>query len=163
MNDLNPAYIKNVEKKKDKDGLFAKVDFAPGTIIYEFTGDFFSRANMYQDREEVIQIGKDLFMGPSGGLDDVVSHNCSPNGYLHTIGKRALLKSLNLIKAGMEITIDYSLTCTQTQEEWQMNCSCHQFRCRKIISGFQYLDEKLREQYEEMNIVPQYVKKVLKK
>lgn len=162
MSNLNPAYAQNVEKHDGESGLFAKVDFAKDSIIYEFTGDFFSSSEMYRDRVEVIQVGKDLFMGPSGDLDDLVDHNCNPNAYLHIIGKRALLKSLNLIKRGMEITIDYSLTSTQSKDEWQMNCQCHQFRCRKIISGFQYLDKELQEKYMEMNIVPKYIKDFMK-
>lgn len=151
------SFKQNLEKKSNEQGLFAKVDFQPHEVLFEFTGNFFKKDELGSDKNIYIQIGKDLFMGPSGDLDDSIEHNCNCNCYLTLVGKRVLLKALHFIKAGTEVTLDYSITSTATKDEWQLNCQCHPYRCRKIVSGFQYLDQELKDKYEKLGIVPKYV------
>jgi hypothetical protein len=73
------------------------------------------------------------------------------------VGNRAILYSLYQIRAGMELTIDYSVTSTDTLDTWQMNCKCGSGKCRKIISGFQYLPTEVVEDYKKKNILPLFL------
>lgn len=154
---MQPAYKQNLEKRKDSSGITAKVNFPAGVVLYEFTGDFFTKEQLPKDNNSFIQIGKDLFLGSSGDFDDYIGHNCNPNAYLTIVGKRAILKSLNYIKIDSDVNIDYSITSTQTKDEWEIDCQCNPFRCRKKISGFQYLDEEKRYNANRLGIVPKYV------
>jgi len=77
---------------------------------------------------------------------------------VHIAGNRAFLYSLYIIKPDMELTFDYSTTSTDSLTDWQMNCNCS-FKCRKIISGFSYLPEDVKEFYRSKNILPKYILK----
>jgi SET domain-containing protein len=162
---MHEAFKKNLEIKNNNKGrgLYAKVDFPANSVIYEFFGDIFTfeslPAILKPEDDFYVQIGKDTYLGPSGSLDDCINHSCNPNCALMITGNRALLKSLYLITKGTEITIDYSLTSTETKEQWQMNCICGYSKCRKIISGFQYLDKDLKDYYKSLGAVPKYVLK----
>lgn len=162
---MHEAFKKNLEIKNNNKGraLYAKVDFLAGTVIYEFHGDIFSFENLPSplkpEDDFYTQINKDLYLGPSGSLDDAVNHSCNPNSYLTIVGNRVLLKSLYLITKGTEITIDYSLTSTETEDQWTMNCNCGYSKCRKKISGFQYLDRDLKDHYKTLGVVPKYILK----
>lgn len=146
-------YKNNLEVKNNK--VYINVDIPNNSPIYEFTGALSDKIK--HDKSLVLQIGHDLYMGPSGELDDIINHSCSPNCYINIVGKRAILYSLFPIKAGSEITFDYSLSSTDTYESWTMNCNCKSYKCRKVISGFQYLDEDMKETYIKKGIVPLFI------
>ena len=87
-------------------------------------------------------------------VDDQVRHSCNPNCYIHAVGKRAFLYSLYQIKANNELTFDYSTTSTDTLEDWKLDCKCNSYNCRKTISGMQYLDPKLLQEYKDKGMIP---------
>jgi hypothetical protein len=62
-----------------------------------------------------------------------------------------------VIRAGSEITFDYSTSSTDTLDKWQMNCNCGAVNCRKVISGLQYLDESLKEEYKKKGMIPLFL------
>jgi SET domain-containing protein len=143
---------------KTEQGIFTKVNLDKGTVIFEMKGDVISRSQMTSEKyNDYLQIGKDSFLSKSGDVDDYINHSCNPNCGLHVVGNRAQLYSLYEIKAGSEITYDFSTTSTATYDEWKMNCQCGFINCRKIISGFQYLDIKTKELYRSLKVVPLYV------
>lgn len=160
---MQAAFKKNLEEKDTKKGrgIFTKVDVPKDSIIFEFTGNFFTNnqipSPLLEEADMFLQIGKDLHLGPSGDLDDLMNHSCFPNCATIIIGKRVLLKAILFIPAGIEITYDYSVTSTDDKDHWLMNCKCGSFSCRKVISGFQYLDDKTKEHYKTLGIVPKYV------
>ena len=137
-------------------GLFASQDFNSREPIFEMTGNFFSKDNLPEDKKYVIQIGKNLWLGPSGDFDDFINHSCNPNCYLEIAGNRAIVYSLYFIKKDSELVIDYSLGCTDTVEDWNMSCNCKSYNCRKSVSGFQYLPADRKEFYERIKVVPYY-------
>ena len=139
-------------------GIFTEIDILPNMPIIEVTGAIHKAENMPDPNNSAwLQVSNRLFIGASGSYDDQIRHSCNPNCYVRAIGSRAIVYSLYLIKADSEITFDYSLTSTDTLDSWQMNCQCGQFNCRKIISGFQYLGEDLKEKYRKMGIVPMFM------
>ena len=105
----------------------------------------------------ILQIGDDLFLSPSGEIDDKFNHSCHPNCTLHIVGNRAFLYSLHLIKKDTEITFDYSTSSTDTYETWKMNCNCGYIKCRKVISGYQYLSDAIKEEYKRKGMVPLFI------
>ena len=76
---------------------------------------------------------------------------------LHIVGKRAFLYSLYVIKANSELTFDYSTSSTDTYDTWKMNCKCCYIKCRKVISGFDYLSDEIKEKYKEKNMIPLFI------
>lgn len=138
-------------------GVFTTVDIPSNVPIMECTGDILSGSSVPHDHPALLQIGHDLYLGPSGDASDYVNHHCNPNCYLHIVGKRAILFSLYYIKAGSELFFDYSTTSTDELDAWKMNCGCGAYNCRKVISGYQHLDSKIQEDYKKRGLIPMFM------
>jgi len=142
-------------------GVISKVAIPAKTRIFEFSGDILTTKELAtrhpSDVVDFLQIGKDLWRSKSGTFDDYIAHSCNPNCYVFIVGNRAILTTLYDIKPGMEITWDWSTTSTETKEQWSMDCKCGYIKCRKTISGFQYLPTNIQKQYREQGILPSYV------
>lgn len=150
-------YLK-VRNSKTGNGVFTTVQIPANAPILEFGGDFFTKENLKHPQDRILQIGKNLYLGPSGDVDDYINHSCKPNCYLSIIGKRAILYSSNIITIDSEITFDYSTSSTDSINEWSMNCLCGQPTCRKIISGFKYLSDDLKNHYRKNDMLPLFIK-----
>ena len=138
--------------------VFANREFKKGEKIMDFKGPQCTYEQLpypYMEDKHV-QIGKNRYMGPSGGLDDFVNHSCDPNSGL-IIEKEVTLIAIKDIKKGEEITWDYSTT--MAEEDWGMDCNCGSKKCRKRIMDFYYLPEETKRKYEMLGIVPDYVLK----
>lgn len=155
MNSFNSS-LKLVETKGKK-SVFSKVKLNKNLPIYEFTGSLVTLDEI-TDHSYYLQISPISYMGPSGDYDDYINHSCNPNCYIHIVGNRAFLYTLNVILPNTEITFDYSLTSSLSKDIWNMSCTCNHFLCRKEISGYQYLPKDLKLKYEKLNIVPGYNK-----
>ena len=155
-------YIKDVPSKGK--GLFTKINVPKGKVIIEFQGSIVDRSSLtfpYENIPKVQnlkQIAKDQYLSISGDMDDYINHSCNPNCSFMIRGARAFLEALYDIAPDTELTFDYSITSTDTLDEWKMNCSCGTYGCRKIISGYSYLSDSKKSEYEKLNIVPKYVK-----
>lgn len=141
-------------------GTFTTIDIPSGKVIMEVGGDTFPKeiAAHSPQFDDFLQISHDLFKGVSGSVDDALNHSCDPNCYLKIVGNRVLLCALYLIKAGSELTIDYSCSSTDTIDEWHMKCLCGNVKCRKIISGYQYLNKELQEEYKSKDMIPMFLR-----
>lgn len=138
-------------------GVFATVNIPAGVPIMEFRGDLFTRETLKHEPSRVVQIGPDMFLGPSGDLDDYINHSCNPNCALKIVGRRTILFSLCAIQAEAELTWDYSTTSTDTPQQWSMPCKCGDFHCRKTISGFHNLDETKKTDYIRRGMIPMFL------
>jgi SET domain-containing protein len=155
---MHKKYLYKSTSPKHGLGVFSHVDIMAGDPIIELKGSFFSRETLpKEDRSSAIQIGHNLFLGASGEIDDWINHSCDPNCALDCLGNRAILRAVFFIPAGMEITFDYSTTSTETQESWKISCSCGSIKCRKIISGLQYLPQELQEEYRQKRMLPAFL------
>ena len=154
--ELKPSPIKGI-------GVFSKVTLPGEAVIFEFTGRLIRKSEVSKpppvDFSSYKQITADSYLSTSGAYCDYFNHSCNANCYLDIVGTRAFLITLHQINPGDEITWDYSTTCNETKEEWSLSCNCGAFACRKIISGFQYLDDKKKKEYIGLNIVPDYIVK----
>jgi SET domain-containing protein len=132
-------------------GVFAKVHFATGSEVLRFGGEIFA-AETISDYTHYLQIDKDLYLGPSGKIDDYVNHSCDPNCGLRLIGKEVALVAIRDIPANDEITYDYS-TATADLGQTSMKCFCGAEDCRKIIGDFRDLPEAIKKRYLALNVV----------
>src|SRR5579885_670688 len=140
-------------------GVFTTMEIPANTPIIEVSGNLYLEKDLPDPTHPaLLQVGPNLFIGPSGSTDDYINHSCDPNCWMYVAGNRAILFSLYVIPKGAELTFDYSTTATDTLEKWKMDCSCGSSKCRKVISGFQYLDPSLQEEYKKKDLVPLYIK-----
>lgn len=160
---MSIALKRNLEKRKTKNswGVFSRFDILRDSLIYEFSGTILTKdklpATIEPGKDHYLQIGTNSFIGPSGDLDDLVNHSCAPNAGVFIVGNRAFLKSIMLIPAKVEITFDYSTTSTDLASEWSVPCKCGSFNCRKVMSGFQFLDQHTKDRYIKLGMVPSYL------
>ncbi len=140
-------------------GVFTLQDIKKGFKILEFKGKIFKRQELPFPYDKVkdhyVQITKNLYLGPSGDLDDFINHSCNPNSGIKIGGKKVFLISIKNIKKGQEITWDYSTT--MDEDDWTMKCFCENKNCRKIIRDFKYIPKLIRDKYIKLGVVPDYV------
>lgn len=148
-------YLK-VEDCKTGKGVFTSVAIPANSMVLEMSGTIVTEVPP-NDHDMFLQIGPNTFIGPSGGTDDYVNHSCNPNCKMHIVGDRAFLYSLYVIPTGAELTFDYATTSTETLDSWQMNCKCGSYNCRKVISGYKYIDQKTFEDYLKKGAIPMYI------
>jgi hypothetical protein len=94
--------------------VFAARIFKPNDVIVKFEGLVLHKKDIPEKYEggndRYVQIGKDLFLGPSGETDDFINHSCDPNTGLKFTNAGILLVAIKNIEIGDEITWDYSTT-----------------------------------------------------
>lgn len=149
----------NLEKRKEM-GVFSKVLIPANIFILEFQGDIFDSKRLVDNNiseDNCLQIDVDKFLGPAGSLDDYLNHSCACNCAVRIIGNRAFLYTLYQILPDHQITFDYSTTVPGSKIMIS-NCKCGVYACRKIIGGYNTLPNDIKNQYEQMGIVPAYVK-----
>ena len=120
-----------------------------------FVGELLHEADLV-DPDHSIEIGPDLFLGPSGELDDFVNHSCDPNCGLRMIDGELTLFAISEIPTGAELTFDYA-TCVSPADEWRMDCACGTPRCRGSIGPYAILPDSEKERYTALGVVPDYV------
>lgn len=155
-------YKQYLEVKESKGGMgkgiFATVKIPADVPILEITGEVYSEETMPDpNHPALLQIGHNLFIGPSGDIDDYLNHSCDPNCTVHIVGNRAIVYSLYVIQPGTELTFDYSTSSTDSLEKWSMQCLCGSPKCRKVISGFHLLDEKTQQDLKNKGMVPMFI------
>jgi hypothetical protein len=147
-----------VKTGKNGAGVFTSVEIPAGVPIIEVTGQVYAEEKLPDPNDPaLIQVGPNIYIGPSGTIDDYIGHSCNPNCLLRAVGSRAIIHSMYVIRAGSEITFDYSTSSTDTLDKWQMNCNCGSVNCRKVISGLQYLDENLQAEYKKKGMIPLFL------
>lgn len=137
-------------------GTFAAEPIRSGQRILRFTGPFL-RYKDTSDQTLALQIGRDLYIGASGGPDDFVNHSCDPNAGIRIDGTTAELFAIRDIAVGEEIFFDYSTIIDE--DDFTMSCLCGTPGCRRTISDGKYLPEKVWQRYERLGILPEYVRK----
>lgn len=141
-------------------GVFATEDINKGTFLLQFQGPIISRsqytalANYHNNH--FLQVDSDLFMGPSGTIDDFINHSCDPNSGVVYSGSKIRLYSIQYISAGEEICFDYSTT--MNEDFWEMSCLCGSPFCREHIKDFKHLPQEIQTRYITLGIVPEFVR-----
>ena len=139
-------------------GLFSNRKFKKNEKICPVYGPLVRQSElpseMYEEADRYVQIGLDLYIGPSYDFDDYINHSCDPNGGLVVNGNVAYLKAVRDINKGEEITFDYSTTLNE--DRWEMDCDCDTPLCRKRVRDFKHLPDLIRQKYIDLGVVPIY-------
>ncbi|HEY9595280.1 MAG TPA: SET domain-containing protein-lysine N-methyltransferase [Spirochaetia bacterium] len=143
-----------VRKGTEGRGVFTEEPIPAGVLIMRFTGPFL-RYDQTSVDTYALQIGPDLYIGESGGLDDLVNHSCEPNAGFHIEGTDADLYAIRAIAPGEEILFDYSTTLDE--DDFTMACRCGTPSCRSLIRDGKYLPDDVWSRYMELRIIPSYV------
>ena len=150
-------YLKITDSKTAGQGVFTTIEIPADIPVAEATGQVLVEKDSVNPVDPyLLQIGPNIFLNISGTLR-FINHSCDPNCRFHIMGNRAILYSLYVIPTNAELTFDYSTTSTDTLESWQMKCSCGSHKCRKTISGYQYLDATLQEEYKKKGMIPLFI------
>lgn len=125
-------YVKN--SPQHGKGVFARAAIAAGDSIMVFTGKRLHRSEVdFNDYH--LQVGEDVYIGPSGNADDYVNHSCEPNcGFRNGLE----LVAMRDIAADEELTWDYS-TAIDEEGFAGFPCSCGAAGCRKRVMSFRDL------------------------
>ena len=135
-------------------GVFAGEPIARGALIAPFTGPFLRYAQTSVSTY-ALQIGPDLYIGESGGVDDLFNHSCDPNAGVMISGTSAELRAIRDIAPGEEIAFDYSTTLDE--KDFTMDCRCGSPSCRRVIGDGCDLPPDVWERYQALGILPDYV------
>ena len=135
-------------------GVFATAAIAAGSAITRFKGPYLRYAQT-TPQTYALQIGLDLYLGASGGVDDYFNHCCEPNAGLKIFGTTVELVAIRDIEAGEEIRFDYSTTLDE--EDFEFDCLCGAEGCRGRVRDGKYLPEGVWQKYLRLGIVPDYV------
>src|SRR5436305_9851415 len=131
-------------------GLFATADIPAGTIICKISGkelNFADTTSLSDKESYTLQIDFDRYIycePPFLYSNHSCNPNCAVNGNLE-------LFTLKNIKAGSELFWDYSTS--MLERHWTLTCACGEKNCRKIITDFDLLPQKLQSKYLQLNIV----------
>ena len=153
--------MKKLEKRKCDHGwgVFSKEAVKVGDEILKFIGPFVDITELPKpytaENDYYLQIAEDLFMGPSGGIDDYVNHCCEPNSGIKFGLDGVKLVAIAPIAAGCQITFDYSTTMHNF--DYEMKCACGSSKCRRRVKNFIELPEEIRTKYINLGIVPDYI------
>lgn len=140
-------------------GVFAKKEFKIGEKILQFRGRIYSRrdylSKVNPEKCHYMQIGTDVFLGPTTSPDNFVNHCCEPNAGIKIHKGKAFLVAIKTIAIEQEITFDYSTS--MAEDHWEMDCACGVPSCRSRVRDFKYLPLALQQHYIELGIVPDFV------
>ncbi|MBI2715177.1 MAG: SET domain-containing protein-lysine N-methyltransferase [Rhizobiales bacterium] len=140
------------ETKYTGHGLFTRRAFKKGDHVCNITGTI--RKYVFRTREDSLlypnwyQIDEDLWCDPDYPFN-YFNHSCGPNCVV--VGQSVI--ALRDIQPGDELTCDYSLI--DSDEHWEMGCSCQTPNCRGVIRSIQFLPRKIFDRYEP-HLVPYF-------
>lgn len=130
-------------------GIFANSIIKSGDVLTVMTGAICNSRQLFEFsevwRSRAIQIEDDLFQ-ISVRLDepaDYVNHSCEPNA---GIRGQIITVAMRDIEADEEITIDYAMIDGKGFDEF--DCQCGSKKCRKKISGQDWMNPELWRRYE---------------
>lgn len=118
-------------------GVYAARPLKAGEAIITFTGPTLTRAQL-DPNDYHLQIGDDLYLGPSRLPDDYINHSCEPNAaFIDGLA----LQALRDIAVDEEITWDYS-TAIDEADFPGFPCGCGARSCRGYVRSFRHLSSQ---------------------
>lgn len=132
-------------------GLFSKSIIKKNEIVLIWQGWVIKKSNLLKSKKrylrDAIQINEDFFVGCVSNDDleksDYINHSCEPNAGFY--GDLTIV-AMRDIAVGEEITFDYAM-CDDLSE-LKMDCSCSSKKCRKVISGRDWMLDDLQRKYK---------------
>ncbi|MBI1922752.1 SET domain-containing protein [Candidatus Poribacteria bacterium] len=133
-------------------GVFTSAPIRAGEFLFSYRGSgpllTYPEAKGPSREAYCLQIGHDKYIWTTQSPQCYVNHSCEPNTGLRNVTE---LYALCDIKAGEEVTYDYS--ATMNEDDWEMDCRCGAPSCRGRIRDFKYLSRELQQRYLQLGIV----------
>ncbi len=131
-------------------GFYAMEDIAKDEVVAIKNGHIVGKEEAYRLDREIgdfsLQISDEFYICPrtSEEVKDIVifiNHSCDPNigmdGQVNYVAMRD-------IKAGEELCLDYAMAI---DGEYSLECNCGSEKCRKVITGKDWLIPDLQKEY----------------
>ncbi len=132
-------------------GVFARRSYEKDQAILVF-GGIETHSQHISDVTHYLQISPELYLSPTGQLDDYVNHSCVPNSAAFFQNDTLVLKSIEHIKAGDQVSFDYGTI--MFNESTKFECACGTNVCRKEIGNFYSMPVELQNSYLDKGMVP---------
>lgn len=146
--------MKNLLEIKDSrfgKGLFAKKNIFAGTVLckipFDKELDFRSTILMKDTESHALQVDHDRYILCQPPFL-YSNHSCNPNCGVNASFEMFCLKD---IRNGEELFWDYSTS--MLERHWTMECGCGEKNCRRIVTDFDLLPQKLQSKYLDLQIV----------
>ena len=144
-------------------GLVARKEFRDGSKICILKGRSRTAAKVLQmwasdarRAANCIRCGSEAYLDPAGQWGEFANHSCRPNAAIRAERGRLVLRALRAIRAGDEVTHDYS-TCLGADDAWTMRCNCGERGCRGRIGRFDRLPAPVLRRYLRLNAIPAFI------
>ncbi len=135
----------------DGTGVFTRRPIKKHTIIIKWGGKIFNRAEILAGKavpHSFVPIAPDYYIGALNvaekSIDDYMNHSC--DGVIGMFNETSLMVIGN-IKAGQEITADYSIWTNDDDYVMKKKCQCRAKNCRGLITGKDWQIPKLQQKY----------------
>jgi len=135
-------------------GVVATRPIAAGETALIFRGPR-RRLTEIADFTHVLEIGPGLYLGSSGGVDDLVNHSCEPDCVAFVDGKTVGLRAIRDIAPGEELTYDYSTM--MLTDPTRFVCACGAASCRGVVTRWSELPAAVRARQLRLAIVPAFI------
>jgi len=152
-----------VEIVRNGRGIVTRRDFAAGELVCRISGKIVSASTVwrYWDRDpqlaaNCIRFDAERFLNPHLQIGAFANHSCRPNAALMREGKTLVLRAIAPIKAGGEVTHDYS-TYIGADDVWTMRCNCGERTCRGTVRRFDRLPERTLNRYMRLGAIPDFI------
>ena len=152
-----------VEIVRNGRGIVTRRDFAAGELVSRIRGKIVSASTVwrYWDRDpqlaaNCIRFDAERFLNPHLQIGAFANHSCRPNAALMREGKTLVLRAIAPIKAGGEVTHDYS-TYIGADDVWTMRCNCGERTCRGTVRRFDRLPERTLKRYVKLGAIPDFI------
>ena len=136
-------------------GCFANEKIHKGEIVFIKGGYILTRDTMLLEKvgDNYWPLSDDLFLAPKkdSSREEVrriklfINHSCKPN-----CGIRGEITGVAVreIKSGEEITFDYAMLDDESDERYNLQCTCGEPDCRGLITGKDWLCPELQIKYK---------------
>lgn len=149
-----------VRRARNGRGLFATRSFRAGETISRIPGRIVHWKLLWkiggEFQAKCIRFGPETYLDPGDGPGRWLNHSCEPNAALRKVNNRLVLFAAEPIRAGAELTIDYSTTIGD-DDVWTMRCNCGRRACRKRIRNLGTLPREMCEAYVTRGMVPKFI------
>ena len=103
-----------------------------------------------------MRLSPEHYLDTEGGFGAFANHSCRPNAALLTERGGLVLRAIRRIRAGDEVTHDYS-THLGADDVWTMRCNCGERTCRGVVRRFDRLPRATLARYLRLGMIPRFV------
>jgi hypothetical protein len=146
-------------------GVVAGRPFAAGALVARIEGRAVAPAVLWRwwDTDprraaNCMRLGPERYLDTTGGLGEFANHSCRPNAALLTERGGLVLRAIRAIRAGEEVTHDYS-THLGADDCWTMRCNCGERSCRGRVARFDRLPAATLARYRRLKMIPWFVER----